>query len=70
MTEKFSAEQHQHTVSENTCNLDIDLDGTVLTEKQKEEVKNFLSKWTHIFSKGPTDLGRTNLVEHEIHLED
>ena len=58
MIEKFSAEQHQHTVSENTCKLDIDLDGTILTEKQKEEVQYFLSKLTHIFLKGPTDLGR------------
>ena len=70
MTEMFSAERHQHTVSKNTCKLDIDLDGTVLTEKQKEEVQNFLSKWTRIFSQRPTDLGRMNLVEHEIHLED
>ena len=52
MTEKFSAEQHQHTVSE-----------IVLTEKQKEEVQNCLSKWTHIFKRtnrlGKNKLGRT-----------
>ena len=29
-----------------------------------------LSEWKHVFSQSPTDLGRTNLVEHEIHLSD
>ena len=29
-----------------------------------------LNSWKHIFSKGPTDLGCTNLVEHEIKLND
>ena len=57
-------------MTENTSKLDIDLGGTVLTEEQKEEIQNFLSKWTHILSKGPTDLGRTNLFEHELRLED
>ena len=69
MTGQFTAEQHQHTVSMDT-KFDVDLEGTVLTAKQKEEVQSFLSNWTHVFSTGPTDLGRTNLVEHEIHLED
>ena len=31
---------------------------------------NLLSKWTSIFSNGPTDLGCTDLTEHEIHLRD
>ena len=35
MTESFTVEQHQHTVSEKTSKLDIDLDGTVLSEKKK-----------------------------------
>ena len=29
-----------------------------------------LSRWKHIFSTGITDIGRTNLVEHEIKLHD
>ena len=57
-------------MSSGTSNLDIDMEGTVLSEEQKEQAHSFLSKWPHIFSKGPTDLGRTNLVEHEIHLEE
>ena len=58
MTGKTTAGQHQHTVSSGTSNLDIDLKGTVLSEDQKEQAHSFLSKWPHIFSKGPTNLGR------------
>ena len=48
---------------------EVDLDASVLTEEQKHKVRIILNKWQNIFSKGPTDLGCTNLVEHEIHLE-
>ena len=48
---------------------EVDLDASVLTEEQKHKVRMILNKWQNIFSKGPTDLGCTNLVEHEIHLE-
>ena len=40
-----------------------------ITEEQKHKVRIILNKWQNIFSKCPTDLGCTNLVEHEIHLE-
>ena len=32
-------------------------------------MQHFLPKWQDVFSKSPTDLGCTNLVEHEIHLD-
>ena len=41
-----------------------------LTPQQHEKAFNMLNNWKHIFSKGPTDLGCTNLVEHEINLND
>ena len=51
-----------------------DLGVTVNTEglntEQKETIFNLLQKWTSIFSKGPTDLGKTDLIKHEIHLKD
>ena len=34
------------------------------------KVEQVLKKWQNIFSNGPTDLGCTNLVEHEIKLKD
>lgn len=51
-------------------NFKISLDNTNLSEEQKQEVQNFLSKWDHIFSKGSTDIGQTDVLEHEIHLTD
>ena len=50
--------------------LNFNLEGATLTSDQKEHVIEFLSGWNHVFSQGPKDLGRTNLVEHEIHLTD
>ena len=47
----------------------LDLENSVLTNEQKQQVRQFLSRWDGIFSKSPTDLGCAKLVEHEIHLE-
>ena len=41
-----------------------------LTQDQVRKAKDVLGNWSHIFSTGPTDLGRTDLVEHEIKLTD
>ena len=48
----------------------VDLIDSVLTEEQKSHVHDFFSRWKGVFSQSPTDLGRTNLVEHEIPLKD
>ena len=37
---------------------------------RKSRQKFFLSKWSNIFSKGPTDLGKADIVKHEINLTD
>ena len=50
--------------------LEITVPQDNLSPAQQGEVKDFLGQWKHIFSKDPTDLGCTNLVEHEIELED
>ena len=47
----------------------MDLEDTSLSQEQKQQVLNFLSQWQNVFSQDPNDIGRTNLVEHEIHLE-
>ena len=39
-----------------------------LTQDQVRKAKDILGSWSHTFSTGPTDLGRTDLVEHEINL--
>lgn len=48
----------------------MNLEDIDLTQTQKEKVYTLFRKWEHIFSKGPTDLGYSNLIEHEINLND
>ena len=62
---------NQQCVGDTECSIPpgLDLDDSVLTQEQKKQVRQFLTKWDGIFSKGPTDLGCAKLVEHEIHLE-
>ena len=50
--------------------LGIDLSESAISEEQCKVAQKFLSKWQHIFSQGPTDLGHTDLVQHSIELED
>ncbi|MCG7874805.1 MAG: RNase H-like domain-containing protein, partial [Candidatus Thiodiazotropha endolucinida] len=50
--------------------LGIDLTTCCLEDKERQRVQTILGKWTSVFSQGPTDLGCTNLIEHEIHLKD
>jgi len=59
----------QHT-SEKKPTQEVDLESTDLTEEQKETAYKLFKKWNHVFSKSSTDLGHTDLVEHEIKLSD
>lgn len=40
-----------------------------LSAEQKSEVRDSFSKYNSVFSDGPQDHGRTNLIRHEIHTE-
>lgn len=42
----------------------------MLTNNKNDSVKHLLREYSHVFSTGPLDLGRTNLVQHTIELED
>ncbi len=63
----------QHTATHEDSDLKllegIDFDDTDLTTEQKQSVKKMFQKWECIFSRGPTDIGHTNLVEHHITLD-
>ena len=50
--------------------LCIQINRDSLTPDQFHKAKNVLSKWSHIFSTGLTDLGRADIVKHEIKLTD
>ena len=50
--------------------LGVQINRDILKPDQFDIAKNVLSKWSHIFSTAPTDLGRADIVKHEIRLTD
>ena len=68
----FEGSFSQKASSSGLCfeDIDVSLPEENLTPLQKQEAGGFLDKWKHIFSTGPSDLGFTDLVEHEINLSD
>ena len=50
--------------------LGINLPKENLSQSELHKAKDLLGSWKHIFSTGPTDLGFTDLIEHEIKLVD
>ena len=67
------ASQHFQTATRETTEdlskgLEINNDNITMEEKQR--LTRFLRQWKDIFSKGLTDLGNCDLVNHEIKLTD
>ena len=62
--------QKQETKSSTSEDLGVQIDEDNLTPDQLSRAKSVLNKWSDIFSKGPTDLGKTDLVKHSIKLTD
>ena len=54
----------------NLLELGVKVNETILSEDQVEKSYDFLNRWKHIFSTSFIDIGRTDLVEHEIKLSD
>ena len=54
----------------NLKDIGVDLSESNITEEQREKAKVEFEKWQNLFSRGPTALGHTDLVRHEIHLTD
>ena len=50
--------------------IGVDLTDSVISEEQKSDAKSIFEKWQSVFSRGPIDLGHTDLVRHEINLAD
>ncbi|MEW8548544.1 MAG: reverse transcriptase family protein, partial [Candidatus Thiodiazotropha sp.] len=69
---KHARNNQQRAQASTTAQLPdkIDLTDSNITEKEKERLKEFLNKWQGIFSKGVTDLGKCDLVKHQIKLTD
>ena len=65
-----TAQVNQHKFEkEISKHLDaVNLDETKQSREQTNKVIEFLNNWQHVFSQSDTDLGCTDLVQHEIHL--
>ncbi|MES9882105.1 MAG: reverse transcriptase domain-containing protein [Sedimenticola sp.] len=48
------------------CVPDVDLTKSKLSEYQKHDVQSLLSRYSDVFAKDSTDLGRTNIAKHTI----
>ena len=62
---------NEHLTNEKSANQnpsflnEIDFSECVISENELDEVKQFLSNWKHVFSKHETDIGHTNILEHQ-----
>ena len=52
--------QKKETKSTESINLDVNIDEDSLTPDQVSKAKCMINQWSEIFSKGPTDLGKTD----------
>ena len=59
-----------HDEGDITDKLGVVIDNYYLTSAQLQNLKGILGKWEHVFSKGATDIGCTDLVKHRIVLND
>jgi hypothetical protein len=48
--------------------MGVKIDVKNLNQDQFIRVRQVLGNWSHILSTGPTDLGKTDIVQHEIKL--
>ena len=71
VVDNLVSDQESKENSENTKpDIKFNIDETNLTQEQIFRAKQVLGSWNEIFSKGPNDIGRTDIVKHRIVLED
>lgn len=63
-------QQNEESETSDPISLGVKIDSNVLNTEQFERVKSLLKENCHVFSKGLLDLGKTDLVQHKIDLED
>lgn len=57
---------HQNTPVQQNGKLEFNIEDDDLTDEQKKKLLDLLHKYAYVFSHSDTDLGCTDLVEHEI----
>ena len=65
-----SKNQESKSTSSSIEELGVDIDTENLSPQHLSKAKDILNRWSDIFSKGPTDLGKADIVKHEINLTD
>jgi len=72
VVDNLVSSQDQHETSEESGfeSLGVKLDESNLSAEQTLRAKQVLGNWHKVFSKGPNDIGRTDLIKHKIVLED
>ena len=62
---------NQHKVEkEGSKHLEeVNIDDTKLSSVRRNKLVQFLHKWQHVLSQSDTELGHTDIVQHEIDLE-
>ena len=70
VVEEKTTKVHQNKISVEKGNLPdgINLAEASITENRKAQLKNFLSGWSHLFSKDAKDLGKFDLKKHQMNL--
>lgn len=63
-------QQSDESKTSDPIRLGVKIDSNVFNTEQLERVKSLLKENSNVFSKGLLDLGKTDLVQHKIELED
>ncbi|MCW4250032.1 MAG: RNase H-like domain-containing protein [Candidatus Thiodiazotropha endolucinida] len=69
-TPDSTQKQEHKSMATSLDDIGIKIDSDNLNADQLLRAKQVLGDWSHIFSTGPTDLGRTDAVKHKINLTD
>lgn len=74
LASSYNDDDRDNRVSDNNEDiiktLGIKIDNDNLSPDQRQRLSQVLERWQDVFSTGPTDIGKTNLVKHSIVLED
>jgi hypothetical protein len=69
-TDKYASDLESKESNTGNILKKLDIDLKHFTPSTKGKLQDLICKWKAVFSTGPTDLGYTRLVEHEINLTD
>ena len=69
-TPAASLKANKEPNSTTTVDLGVSIETDNLSADELHKAKELINRWSHIFSTGPTDLGKADIIKHEINLTD